>query len=218
MSARDDVAPGPDGEGAGGLAPEEDPRPEDLGADDTASDGRARVRRRDRALEDDWIRSALRRAPWGFLATVSDGQPFLNSNLFVYDEDRHAIWMHTARLGRTRTNLDGDDRVCFAVATMGRMLPADEALEFSVEYAGVTVFGRGHVVEDPTEKELGLQLLLDRYAPHLRPGRDYRPIVPEELKRTAVYRIDIEAWSGKRKQEDPDFPGAFTVPDGGFPW
>lgn len=218
MSAREDAAPGPEGAPPGEASPEPNIGSEAAGADDPGSDERARVRRRDRALEDEWIVSALRRAPWGFLATVSDGQPFLNSNLFVYDADRHAIWMHTARLGRTRSNLDRDDRVCFAVATMGRMLPADEALEFSVEYAGVTVFGRGHVVEDPAEKERGLQLLMDRYAPHLRPGRDYRPIVPEELKRTAVYRIDIEAWSGKRKQAEPDFPGAFTLPDGGFPW
>ena len=31
----------------------------------------------------------------------------------------------------------------------------------------------------------------------------------DELARTAVYRIDIESWSGKRKQAEPDFPGAF---------
>jgi hypothetical protein len=52
-------------------------------------------------------------------------------------------------------------------------------------------------------------LLLDKYAPHLKPGRDYRPIVDAELARTAVYRIQIESWSGKRKQATPDFPGAF---------
>jgi hypothetical protein len=89
------------------------------------------------------------------------------------------------------------------------LLPADEALEFSVEYAGVTVFGLACIVDDPVEAEYGLQALLDKYAPHLRPGRDYRPITPEELARTSVYRIDIEAWSGKRGRAAEDFPGAF---------
>jgi nitroimidazol reductase NimA-like FMN-containing flavoprotein (pyridoxamine 5'-phosphate oxidase superfamily) len=55
-----------------------------------------------------------------------------------------------------------------------------------------------------------LQLLVDKYFPHLRPGRDYSPIAVEELERTSVYRIQIEEWSGKRKQVADEFPGAFT--------
>ena len=34
----------------------------------------------------------------------------------------------------------------------------------------------------------------------------------DELMRTAVYRIDIEAWSGKQKEVAEDFPGAFDFP------
>jgi hypothetical protein len=93
---------------------------------------------------------------------------------------------------------------------MGRLLPAPEALEFSVEYEGVTAFGRAHHVEDPAEAARALQLILDRYAPHLRPGRDYRGVTEEELARTAVWRVDIESWVGKRKAVDADFPGAFV--------
>ena len=44
----------------------------------------AEVRRRDRAVADEeWIRGVLRRAPLGTLATVRDGQPFVNMNIFV---------------------------------------------------------------------------------------------------------------------------------------
>ncbi|MFQ5400435.1 MAG: pyridoxamine 5'-phosphate oxidase family protein [Anaerolineae bacterium] len=168
------------------------------------------VRRQDRAVDDQaWIVSFLHSAPYGALATVCDGQPFINSNLFAYDEERHAIYLHTARVGRTQANVAADGRACFSVSQMGRLLPAEEALGFSVEYAGVTLFGQAHIVTDPAEAEHGLQILLDKYAPHLRPGRDYRPIIPEELKRTAVYRIDIEQWSGKQKIAAEDFPGAY---------
>ena len=168
------------------------------------------VHRRDRAVDDEgWIRALLHRAAVGTLATVSDGQPFINSNLFVYDKAADAIYMHTARVGRTRANIEVDERVCFSVFEMGRLLPAKEALEFSVEYAGVVVFGRGTVVADRTEAKAALQLLLDKYAPHLHPGRDYRPTTDQELARTAVYRVTIDSWSGKRKEVPPDFPGAF---------
>ncbi|NTW01832.1 MAG: pyridoxamine 5'-phosphate oxidase family protein, partial [Oscillochloris sp.] len=80
------------------------------------------------------------------------------------------------------------------------------------EYSGVTVFGTARVVEEPEEAGYGLQLLLDKYFPHLRPGEHYRPILAEELERTSVYRVNIEEWSGKRKSVADDFPGAFFYP------
>ena len=172
------------------------------------------VRRKDRTVEDEaWIRAMLHRVPFGALATVHDGQPFINTNLFVFDEAAHVIYMHTAQVGRTRANVEADERVCFSVSEMGRLLPADTALEFSVEYAGVVVFGRATIVADEAEARRALQLLLDKYFAHLRPGRDYRAITPEELARTAVYRISIEHWSGKKKEVGADFPGAFLYGD-----
>ena len=172
------------------------------------------VRRRDRAVEDDaWIRAMLHRVPVGALATLHNGQPFINSNLFVYDEEEHCIYMHTARVGRTQANVEREKAVCFSISEMGRLLPADEALHFSVEFTGVTVFGSATIIDDPVEAAYALQRLLDKYAPHLKPGRDYRPVVDEELARTTVYRIAIEAWSGKKKQVEPDFPGAYRYED-----
>ncbi len=172
------------------------------------------MRRKDRAMEDEaWIRAMLHRVPFGTLATVHDGQPYINTNLFAFDEAAHVIYMHTANIGRTRANVEAEERVCFSVSEMGRLLPADTALEFSVEYAGVVVFGRATIVDDQQEASHALQLLLDRYFAHLRPGRDYRPITPEELARTAVYRISIEHWSGKKKEVGADFPGAFLYGD-----
>ena len=174
---------------------------------------RSRLRRKDRGKDEAWVRGFLAQAPFGFLATVgADGQPYLNSNLFLYDEARHCIYLHTHRTGRTRDNMAGGDKVAFSVAAMGRLLPAPEALEFSVEYAGVVAFGRGRVVEDEQEAMAALQGILDKYAPHLVAGRDYRPSTDDELARTAVYRIDIETWSGKQKEVEEDFPGAFDLP------
>lgn len=172
------------------------------------------VRRQDRAVTDEtWIRALLHRAPLGYLATVHDGQPFINSNIFVYDEVKNVIYLHTAKVGRTQGNVDAGSPICFTVTEMGRLLPAEVALEFSVEYAGVVVFGTAVIVTDEAEATQALQQLLDKYAPHLQPGQDYRPPVPEELKRTAVFRISIEQWSGKKKEVAPDFPGAYWYED-----
>jgi hypothetical protein len=50
---------------------------------------------------------------------------------------------------------------------------------------------------------------MDKYFTQLKPGKDYRPIEPDDLKITAVFRIDIESWSGKEKKVEGDPPGAF---------
>jgi nitroimidazol reductase NimA-like FMN-containing flavoprotein (pyridoxamine 5'-phosphate oxidase superfamily) len=173
----------------------------------------AEVRRKDRQVTDEqWIRAMLRETALATLATSDGEQPFLHMNLFAFDEDKRVIYMHTARLGRTRSNVIHNTRVCLGLSEMGRLLPADTALEMSVEYASVVVFGRASLVSDQSEARHGLQLLLDKYFAHLHAGSDYRPITDEELARTQVYRIEIDEWSGKRKQVAEDFPGAFIYP------
>ncbi len=144
------------------------------------------------------------------LATENEGQPYIKPTLFVYDDSEHAIYIHGALAGRMRSNLEINPRVSFSVAEMGRLLPADTAMEVGVEYASVVVFGKGELVTDANQARHGLQLLLDRYFPQLKPGADYREILPQELEITSVYRIKIDAWSGKEEHARVDFPGAFS--------
>ena len=166
--------------------------------------------RKDRAKDDTWIRAYLKRVPFGTLATDYKGQPFIKPTLFVYEESEHAIYIHGALVGRMRTNLEINPFVSFCIAEMGRLLPADTAMEVGVEYASVVVFGRMEVLSDADEARRGLQLLLDRYFPKLKPGVDYREILPQELDITSVYRLKIDSWSGKEEHVRQDFPGAFN--------
>lgn len=176
-------------------------------------DPRVVMRRTDRRVDDDdWIAAVLEREPVGVLATASGEQPFLNGNLFVHDSGAAAIYLHTARRGRTRRNAETNPRACFHVFRLGRLLPAETALAFSAEYESVIVFGTLEPVDDRREARRALELLLRKYAPHLEPGRDYRPIADAELARTTVLRLAVEAWSGKRNAAPPRFPGAYRYP------
>jgi nitroimidazol reductase NimA-like FMN-containing flavoprotein (pyridoxamine 5'-phosphate oxidase superfamily) len=172
-----------------------------------------KVRRSDRAKGDTWIEGFLLRGAMGTLATCLDGQPFLVTRNYAYDPERAAIYLHGARKGRTYRNIQANNRICFSVSEMGRLLPADEALEVGVEYAGVVIFGRVYLVEEQAEAIHGLQLLLDKYFPQFKPGEDYRGISNRDLQITAVLRIDIESWSGKEKKVDEVFPKAFLFED-----
>ena len=181
---------------------------------DNQEANRSQVTRHDRAVNDqEWITDVLERAGMIVVATAVADQPFTSTLLFAYDAQRHAIYLHTAKRGRVWENLKVNPRVCLTVAEMGRLLPAPTALNFSVEYQSVVIFGTACLVEDVEEATYGLQLILDRYFPHLHPGQDYRPITDGEREATAVYRVDVDEWSGKRKAVGEEFPGAFLWKD-----
>lgn len=176
------------------------------------SPDRIPVRRQDRAqVSDEWLEQMRGRAPVATFSLPGPEAPHLNSNLFVFDSATRTVYFHTARTGRTAELAAAGPRVAMQVWSMGRLLPAETALEFSVEYAGVTVEGPVRLLSGD-EAELALQKLLDKYFPHLVAGRDYREITPQELARTAVYALTVERWSGKCKQVGGLFPGAFRYP------
>ncbi len=155
-------------------------------------------RLREHARDDAWVRDFLRRAHVGHVATRWDEQPFITPTMFWYDEERHAIVFHSNVVGRVRANGERHDRVCFETSLFGRLLPSNVALEFSIQYASVVAFGLLRVLDDAEERRRALNALLGKYFPAMTAGADYRPITDQELKRTSVYAIAIESWSGKR--------------------
>jgi len=159
------------------------------------------LRRAEYAMPDDAaIEALLARAPYGYLATSFDDQPFLHVSLFWFDAAQRRLYFHGARTGRTQQNLQHNARVCFSVAELGRLIPGKHASDFENEYASVIAFGRGRLVETTEEKQAALQALLDKYFSDLRPGTDYQPITEAELERTNVYAVEIDAWSGKERR------------------
>jgi len=156
------------------------------------------IRRKDRAITDDaWIADFLNKADFGVFATCREGQPFTVARNFAYDAHKHVIYFHGARKGRTFENVGAGARVCLNVSEMGAWIVGQRAMDFEVQYKGVVVFGWVTVVENPEEAKHGLQLLMDKHFPDLRPGVDYEAVTDDDLKVTAVFRLDIEAWSGK---------------------
>ena len=77
-----------------------------------------------------WMREFLHQCQWGTMGLVADEKPFLNVNLYYYDEEKQALYFHTAREGRTRFFLEPASEVIFNISEMGRLLPAKMAQKF----------------------------------------------------------------------------------------
>ena len=154
------------------------------------------------ARDDDWIRKFLVKAEIGRIATRWDEHLFITPTTFWYDVDRHEIYFHSNVAGRIRANADRHARVAFETSESGRKLPSNVALEFSLQYRSVVVFGEVRIVEDADEQRRILNGLLQKYFGEMTSGDDYRPITDKELRRTSVYAMSIDQWSGKENWED----------------
>ncbi len=148
-------------------------------------------------MDDAWIREFLKTAKVGHIATSVDGQPFINTSTFWYDEAGHQIVFHSNIAGRIRSNIEYNPRVSFEASELGQMLPSNVALEFSLQYRSAVAFGTARVVTDTDEARRLLNGLLGKYFPSLNAGQEYREIDEKELRATSVYVIKIEEWSGK---------------------
>lgn len=149
-----------------------------------------------------WIVEFLKTAKVGHIATSVDGQPFINTSTFWYDEENHQIVFHSNIAGRIRSNVEYNPKVSFEASVLGQLLPSNVALEFSLQYRSVVAFGTARVVTDPEEMRRVLYGLIGKYFTTLKPGQEYREITEKELRATSVYAIKIEEWSGKENWEE----------------
>lgn len=161
-----------------------------------------RMRHSEYAQDDKWIVDFLLQAQIGHIATMSEDQPYITPTLFWYDPEKQEIYFHSNVTGHLRSNAERYPQVCFEASRMGKLLPSNIALEFSVQYESVIAYGEVRLLEEEAEKNRALYGLIEKYFPDMIAGEDYRPITEKELKQTSVYAITILSWSGKRNWKD----------------
>ena len=152
--------------------------------------------------DDAWIRAFLKEAKVGHVATSVDDQPFLNPTTFWYDEENHQVIFHSNVAGRIRSNIETNPKVSMEASELGRLLPSNVALEFSLQFRSVVIFGTARIVSDPSEARKMLYGVISKYFPKMTAGREYREITDKELRATSIYAIKIEAWSGKENWDE----------------
>ena len=150
------------------------------------------IRRADRALTDEQAIEILQKGEYGILSTVSpDGQPYGVPVGFIYANN--ALYFHCAVEGHKLDNLASNPRVSFCVVGATEILPD----KFSTCYESAIVFGKAReLIGD--EKHAGLTEVLKKYSTNfLEKGEKY---INSDIGKTRVFKIEIEALSGKARR------------------
>lgn len=183
-------------------------------AERTPADVSDSIRYQGKAIDDPaWIPEFLAGQETGVLGLVDGETPHLVTQLFVYDPEVGAIYLHGAQGGRAHDLVEGGDRpkATFTTSEKGRYVPADEPVNFTVEYSSVVAYGTVDFLTERAEKRRILERFMGKFAPQLTPGEDYEEMTEESIDRTAVYRLQVDSWSGKKGWKDDDHPDAYDL-------
>jgi hypothetical protein len=130
---------------------------------------------------------------------VIDGQPYVTPTLFWREGER--LYWHGSSASRMLRSQAKGIPVCLTVAHVDGLILARCAFRHSLNYRAVMAFGTASIIDDPAEKEAGLNAFLER----IYPGRTghMRAIAPQELKATSLMGMTIENASAKIRSGGP---------------
>lgn len=153
------------------------------------------MRRKDREMPAEFAYSVIDRSPYGTLATLAeDGTPYCIPVSAVRRDK--AIYFHCAHEGAKIQGMRAQPRVCLSFVSYAHIPKG----KFTSEYESAVVFGLASEVTDPAEKTEILRWLCLRYTPDNMD--DFYQAIARSLDRTAIWQVNIDTITGKRKKYD----------------
>ncbi len=150
------------------------------------------MRRTDREMPAEYGLALIDKCSYGVAAmTDADGAPYAVALNLV--RDGSSLYFHCAMEGKKTDALRRDPRVhVFFVAS-----EQPQRDRFTTLYESAAAFGTAREVTDEAEKTRALRLLCEKLTPENMPAFD--AAIERSLARTAVWRIDVEELTAKRK-------------------
>lgn len=114
------------------------------------------------------------------------------------------FWLHSAGEGRKADAWASSPEVALELYVEGGVITGDYSCAYSYAYESVMAWGRIRPITDAAEKLRGLTQVMAHMAPDAPVS-----FSDEAVARVAVWRIDVERISGKRREaKAPKVPGA----------
>ena len=135
------------------------------------------------------------------LGLSDEGWPYvvpMNYGYDVREEDgtlHVCLYLHGAKEGRKAAAFAADPRVAVEMDYNHEVITGDYTCAYS--YAYRSIMGNGTITEvtDPEVKKKGLEKIMAHIAPEAKIA-----FLPEMVERVAVWRIDIDTFTGKERR------------------
>ena len=133
------------------------------------------------------------------LGFVVDGTPFVMPTMYARRGD--VLYVHGSPASRMLRTAAGPGEVCLTVTLLDGLVLARSVFAHSMNYRSVVVIGRAEPVDDPEEKLLATEALVE----HVCRGRwaEARHPSAKEMDATTVLRLRLDEVSAKVRSGGP---------------
>ena len=138
---------------------------------------------------------------------IEDGLPYVIPLTYHYDRDNSdRMYLHGSIRSRAMEVLASGASVCVTVTMSDGLVYSRKAMNHSMNYRSVVLFGTAREVTDHDEKFALFDQMVQRYFPDRLLERDYNPPPASDLGVTSLVEVQIEEWSAKARRGGPTGP------------
>jgi len=149
------------------------------------------MRRKDKQVTDyQEIEQIISEAEICHLAMVDGKKPYVVPLNFGYRDK--ALYFHSALQGRKIDVILKNPDVCFSIIGSYEIVEGDRGCSWSAKFTSVSGEGKASILEEPSEKEEGLKVLMNQYS------KVEHSFSQEDLDRILMLKVDILGITGKR--------------------
>ena len=110
----------------------------------------------------------------------------------VEGEGKRFLYFHGAGEGRKADLIRSTGYACFEMDTGYRLQGGEQACDYTAAFQSIIGEGTVSAVEDPAEKELGLNAVMNQIT-----GKDRWTYGPAMLEAVCVFRLEVESLTCK---------------------
>ena len=160
----------------------------------------------ERAVPDE-AASILAQGMVAHVGFIEDDYPLVIPMTYHYGMDHpEHLYLHGSIRSRLLQQLATGTPVCVAVTLTDGLVYSRKAMNHSMNYRSVVVFGSAREIVDEGEKFRLFDQMVQRYFPGRTIDQDYHAPPPQDLGITSLIEVTIKEWSAKARRGGPTGP------------
>ncbi len=155
------------------------------------------MKRKDRETSVDFAYEISDSCEWVVISMIDEqNMPYCVPISIARHEN--TIYFHGAKFGQRVKSLKANNAICISCVSYTHRIPA----MFTTEFESAIIRGKAYEISDNDEKTFAMKLLCLRHASTHMEG--FEAAIENSLRRTSVWKVEVEEITGKRKRFDAD--------------